>query len=139
MRGILRSLPLLVLLMLAVPASPAAAAAAVEGGSAACVVPFEIARTQQLGELSLEKGPYKITVLNTSDDLTCRDAHDEFRSILRAPGADLPDGWELDAASRGIQRDNGRDQFRFELDDTEAAASSDEDSSFWGGLEASGR
>ena len=133
MRGTLRSLPLLVLLALVLPASPAAAA---EGGSAACLVPYEIAHTQPLGELKLEKGPYKITVLNTSDDLTCADAHDEFRRILREPGADLPDGWELDAASRVIQRENGRDQFRVEADDTEAIAGSSDDGSFWGGLES---
>jgi cell division protease FtsH len=133
MRGTLRSLPLLVLLAFVLPASQAAAA---EGGSAACLVPYEIAHTQPLGELKLEKGPYKITVLNTSDDLTCADAHDEFRRILREPGADLPDGWELDAASRVIQRENGRDQFRVEADDTEAIAGSEGDGSFWGGLES---
>jgi cell division protease FtsH len=133
MRGTLRSLPLLVLLVLALSASPATAA---EGGSAACVVPYEIGHTQPLGELRLEKGPYRITVLNTSDDLTCADAHDEFRRILREPGADLPDGWELDAASRTIRRENGRDQFRVEADDTEAVAGSDDNGSFWGGLES---
>jgi cell division protease FtsH len=132
MRGTFRSLPLLVLLAFALPASPAAAA---EGGSAACLVPYEIGHTQPLGELRLEKGPYKITVLNTSDDLTCADAHDEFRRILREPGADLPDGWELDAASRTIQRENGRDQFRVEADDTEAVAASEDGGSFWGSLE----
>ena len=133
MRGTLRSLPLLVLLVLALSASPATAA---EGGSAACLVPYEIGHTQPLGELRLEKGPYKITVLNTSDDLTCADAHDEFRRILREPGAELPDGWELDAASRTIRREDGRDQFRVEADDTEAAAGSDDNGSFWGGLES---
>ena len=119
MRGTLRSLPLLALMVLALAASPAAAA---EGGSAACVVPYEIARTQPLGELRLERGPYKITVLDTSDDLTCADAHDKFRRILREPGADLPDGWKLDAASRVISRDDDRDRFRVEADDIEAVA-----------------
>ena len=63
MRGTLRSLPLLALVVLAFPAAPAQAAA---GGSAACTVPFEIAQKQQLGEASFEKGPYKLTVLDSS-------------------------------------------------------------------------
>src|SRR5688572_16925572 len=133
MRGTLRSLPLLVLLALALPASPAAAA---NGGAADCAVPYEIARKQPLGELSFEKGPYKIRVLDTSDNLTCADAHDQFRRILREPGAQLPDGWKLDAASRTFSREDDSDRFQVEADDTEALAGSEEDGSFWGGLES---
>jgi cell division protease FtsH len=132
MRRTLRSLPLLALLVLALPAAPAAAA---EGGSAACTIPVEVARTQQLGEVRLERGPYKLTILDTSQ-LTCAGARDEFRRILREPGAELPEGWKFDAPSRVISRSNDTDQFRVEADDTEAGAGSeDEDNSFWGGLE----
>jgi cell division protease FtsH len=83
----------------------------------------------------LERGPYKLTILDTSQ-LTCADARDEFRRILREPGAELPEGWKFDAPSRVISRSDDTDQFRVEADDTEAAAGSeDEDNSFWGGLE----
>jgi cell division protease FtsH len=133
MRRTLRSLPLLAtLLALAVPAAPASAA---DGGSAACTVPFEIARKQQLGEMSFERGPYKLTVLDTSE-LNCGDATDALRKALREPGADLPDGWKFDAASRVVSREDGSDAFRVEADDIEAAPGSDDDSSFWGGLES---
>jgi cell division protease FtsH len=134
MRGTLRSLPLLALLVIALAASPASAA---DGGSAACTIPAEVGRTQQLGEVKLERGPYKITILDTSGDLTCADARDEFRRMLREPGADLPEGWKFDAPSRVISRSDDTDQFRVEVDDSEAAAGSkDDDGSFWSGLES---
>ena len=86
MRGALRSLPVLaVLIALAAPGTAFAAAA---GGSASCTVPLEIARHQQLGELSLDPGPYKVTVLDTSE-LNCGEASDAFRAALRSPGAEL--------------------------------------------------
>jgi cell division protease FtsH len=127
----LRSLPLLALMVLAFPAAPANAAA---GGSAACTVPFEIARKQQLGEASFERGPYKLTVLDT-DQLNCHDAHEALRRALREPGAELPEGWKFDMASRVVSREDGTDAFRVEADDTEATASSEDDGSFWSGLE----
>ncbi len=131
MRGTLRSLPLLALMVLAFSPAPAHAAA---GGSAACTVPFEIAQKQQLGEASFERGPYKLTVLDT-DQLNCHDAHEALRRALREPGAELPEGWKFDMASRVVSREDGTDAFRVEADDTEAAATSENDGSFWSGLE----
>jgi cell division protease FtsH len=131
MRGTLRSLPLLALMVLAFPAAPANAAA---GGSAACTVPFEIARKQQLGEASFDRGPYKLTVLDT-DQLNCHDAHEALRRALREPGAELPEGWKFDMASRVVSREDGTDAFRVEADDTEASATSEDDGSVWSGLE----
>ena len=65
MRRTLPSLPLLaVLVALVLPAAPASAAG---GGSASCSIPFEVARTQQLGETRFESGPYKLTVQDTSE------------------------------------------------------------------------
>src|SRR5215217_3994055 len=75
-----RTLPLLAALMaLALPGGPAAAA---EGGSASCTVPFQIAHGQQLGEMSLPKGPYKLTVLDTSQ-VDCGKANDALRARAR--------------------------------------------------------
>src|SRR4051812_5196011 len=117
MRRTLRTLPLLaVLTALAAPAAPAGA----EGGSAACTVPFEIARSQSLAGLVLAPGPYKVTVLDTSE-MTCDEANDALRSVLRAPGAELPDGWKVEAGSRTISRADGTDAFRLEADPSAAA------------------
>jgi cell division protease FtsH len=132
MRGALRSLPVLAAVMaLALPAAPAGAAA---GGSASCTVPFEIAHRQQLGELSLDRGPYRLTVLDTSE-LNCGEASDTLRDALRAPGADLPDGWRFDANSRVLSRDGGTDAIRFEPQ-PEDIVSSTEDGSFWKDMES---
>jgi len=108
MRRTLRTLPLLaVLLALAVQAAPAAA----EGGAAACTVPFEVARSQPLESLVLESGSYKLVVRDTSE-LTCDEASDALRTVLREPGAALPDGWKIDTGSRTISRADGSDAFR---------------------------
>jgi cell division protease FtsH len=122
------------LLVVVLPSTPAAAA---EGGSAACTVPFQISHRQQLGELALPKGPYKLTVLNTAQ-LDCGAANDALRAALREPGAALPDGWKFDAPSRVVSREDGTDAFRVEVDediDTLAGAPGS-DSSFWDGLES---
>ena len=112
MRRTLRTLPLLAaLLAVALPAAPAAA----DGGSAACTVPFEIARTQSLGDISLTPGAYKVTVLDTSE-MTCDEANDQLRAVLREPGNDLPEGWKLDAGTGTISRTDGTDAFRFDPD-----------------------
>src|SRR5215217_5884118 len=112
MRRTLRTLALLAALAaLVVPASPAAA----DGGSAACTVPFEVAHSQPLAGMSLEPGPYKLTVLDTSE-ITCDEANDQMRAVLREPGADVPDGWKLDTATRTISRADGTDAFRLEPD-----------------------
>jgi cell division protease FtsH len=111
MRGTLRSLPVLAALIAL--AAPSAASAAAAGGSASCTIPFEIAHTQQLGEASLSSGPYKLTVLDTSQ-LNCGDASNEVRDALRAPGAELPSGWRYDVASRVLSRDDATDAVRVE-------------------------
>jgi cell division protease FtsH len=112
MRRTLRTLPLLAALAaLAIPAAPAAA----DGGSAACTVPFEVARSQPLEGMVLDPGPYKLTVLDTSE-ITCDEANDQMRAVLRAPGAAVPDGWKLDSATRTISRTDGTDAFRLEAD-----------------------
>jgi len=132
MRRTLRIVPVLAaLLALGLPAAPAAAA---NGGSAACTVPFEVGRAQQLAEMSLEKGRYKLTVLDTSD-LTCDEANDAVRAALKEPGAALPEGWKFDAPSRVFSREDGTDSFRLEPDNDSAAAGGDEDGGFWSGME----
>jgi cell division protease FtsH len=133
MRGALRSLPVLaVVIALALP-SPAAAAG---GGSAACTIPFEIAHSQQLGELSLDRGPYKLTVLDTSQQ-NCGAASDALRAALRTPGADVPPGWQFDAASRVLSREDGTDAVRVETapDDVTGLAGGS-DGSMWDDLES---
>src|SRR5687768_13633777 len=130
MRRTLRTMPLLAALAaLAVSAAPAAA----DGGSAECMVPFEVARSQQLSGLSLEPGPYKLTVLDTSE-ITCDEASDQMRDVLREPGAEVPDGWKLDTATRTISRSDGTDAFRLEPDmqlEGEAGSSMWEDMQTW--------
>jgi cell division protease FtsH len=131
MRRTLRTWLLAALFALALQAAPAMAA---QGGSAACTVPFEIARAQQLGEMSLPSGPYEITVLDSSD-LNCSDANDALRAALRAPNADLPDGWKFDAPSRVISREDGTDAFRVQPDTSATAAAGKEDGGFWKDME----
>src|SRR5829696_3288414 len=110
MRGALRSLPVLAaLIALAAPGTASAAS----GGSASCTIPFEIARKQQLGEMSVDRGPYKLTVLDTSE-INCGEASDALRDALRAPGAELPEGWKLDASSHVLSRSDGTDAMRLE-------------------------
>jgi cell division protease FtsH len=117
MRRTLRTLPLLgFLVVLAAFATPTSA----DGGSAACTVPFEIARTQSIESMVLEAGPYKLTVLDTSET-TCDQANDALRTVLKEPGAALPDGWKLDAGSGTISRSDGTDGFRMEPDTAAAA------------------
>jgi cell division protease FtsH len=132
MRGALRSLPVLAsVLALALAAGPAAAAS---GGSAECTVPFELAHAQQLGEMRFDRGPLKLTVLDTSE-LTCGQASDELRSALREPGADVPDGWKFDASSRVLSREDGTDSFRVEPAPPDVTVSGD-GGSFWDGVES---
>jgi cell division protease FtsH len=126
-----RTLPTAALLLaLALTAAPAAAQ---EGGSAACTVPFQVAKAQPLGGTVLEPGPFKLTVLDTSE-LSCDEARDELREVLRAPGGDLPEGWKFDDATRTVSRANGDEAFRVEPD--AAAMPATDDSSFWGGMKS---
>jgi cell division protease FtsH len=132
MRRTLPSLPLLAaLVVLALPALPAAAA---NGGSASCNVPFEVARTQQLGEMRFERGPYKLTVLDSSE-LDCKEASNEVRAALRETGADLPPGWTFDTASRVLRREDGSDAVRVEpeLDEVDVSGGG---GSFWDDMES---
>jgi cell division protease FtsH len=82
-----------------------------QGGAAQCTAPFEVNAEQRLGGLTLGADEYRITTLETGD-LTCDEAANQLRDILRAPGAALPDGWKLDAATRTLSREDGRDRFR---------------------------
>jgi cell division protease FtsH len=129
MRRTLRTLPLLAtILALVLPAAPAAA---VEGGSASCTVPLQIARDQQLGGLALQSGSHRLTVLDTSE-LTCDEARDALREALREPGETLPDGWKLDSATSTLSQDDGSEAFRIEPD---LQSTTETGRSFWDGLE----
>src|SRR5215217_8055236 len=131
MRGALRSLPVLAALIAL--AAPAVASAA-SGGSADCTIPFEIARDQQLGELSLDQGPYKLTVLDTSE-INCGEASDAVRDALRTPGADLPEGWKVDSSSRVLSRSDGTDSIRLEYAPDEVLSPGGDSGSFWDDME----
>jgi cell division protease FtsH len=130
MRRTLRTLPLLALLaVLAAFATPANA----DGGSAACTVPFEIARSQPIEGMVLEPGPYKLTVLDTSQ-MTCDEANDAVRTVLREPGAALPDGWKVDEGSSTLSRADGTDAIRIQADMD--AASSGGGTSMWDDMQS---
>src|SRR4029079_17353957 len=134
MRGTLRSLPVFAaLLVLAALSAPASFAA--PGGSASCTIPFEIAHNQQLGETSLDRGPYKLTVLDTSQ-MNCGEASDAVRAALRAPGAELPDGWRFDAPSRVLSRPDGTDAVRIEFDAEALLAPGGGGKSMWDKMES---
>jgi len=132
MRRTLPSLPLLAaLIALVVLSAPAAAA---PGGAASCSVPFELAHQQQLGELSLDRGPYRLTVLDTSQ-INCGEASDAVRAALRVPGADLPNGWRFDANTHILSRDSGTDAIRLDPQPKDIITSGD-NGSFWNDLES---
>ena len=82
-----------------------------QGGAAQCTAPFEVNAEQRLGGLTLGADDYRISTLETGD-LTCDEAANQLRDILRAPGAALPAGWKLDAATRTLSREDGSDRFR---------------------------
>jgi cell division protease FtsH len=132
MRGALRSLPVLAAVLAL--AAPAASYAAAAGGSASCTIPFEIARGQQLGELSLDRGPYKLTVLDTSQ-LNCGEASDAVRAALREPGAEVPEGWQVDASSRVLSRSDGTDSVRLEYATDDVLSPGGDGGSFWSDME----
>jgi cell division protease FtsH len=94
-----------------------APAAAADGGAAACSTPVSVDRAQQLGGLALDSGRYTVTILDSSE-LSCDEAAEEFRSLVRAPGAELPEGWEVDPASGTFQRTDGTRGFRVDADTT---------------------
>ena len=90
-----------------------APAATADGGAATCSTPISVDRQQQVEGLALERGPHTLTILDSSE-LSCADAIDEFRSILRTPGDELPDGWKLDAASATFASADGTEGFKVE-------------------------
>jgi cell division protease FtsH len=94
-----------------------APAAAADGGAAACSTPVSVDRAQQLGGLALDSDRYTVTILDSSE-LSCDEAAEEFRSLVRAPGAELPEGWEVDPASGTFQRTDGTRGFRVDADTT---------------------
>src|SRR5919107_2487653 len=132
MRRTLRtSLPAALLLIAALAATPATAQV---GGSASCTVPFQVSKPQPLGTVVLKPGPQKLTVLDTGD-LSCAEASDQLREVLRAPGADLPDGWKFDDSTRTVSRRDGSEAFRVEPDES-AVAAGEEDGSIWDDLKS---
>src|SRR5918998_262656 len=129
MRRPLRTLPLLATLVaLALPAAPAAAQ---EGGAAGCTVPVQVSKKQALGGMVLEPGPYKVTVLDTSE-LNCGDASEALRTALREPGDALPDGLKFDAPTQTLSKEDGTEAFRVEPEIPEDEAG---EGSFWGSME----
>src|ERR687889_568205 len=132
MRRTLRtSLPAALLLIAALAATPATAQV---GGSASCTVPFQVSKPQPLGTVVLKPGPQKLTVLDTGD-LSCAEASDQLREVLRAPGADLPDGWKFDDSTRTVSRRDGSEAFRVEPDES-AVAAGEGDGSIWDDLKS---
>jgi cell division protease FtsH len=85
-------------------------AAFAQGGAAECKGPVQVGRTQSVSGLTLAAGSYDITVRQTGD-LTCDQAREEFREILDAPDAQLPQGWQVDLAGRTFAREDGSDAF----------------------------
>jgi cell division protease FtsH len=85
-------------------------AAVAQGGSADCNGPVQVNRPQTVGGMALDAGTYDITVQETAD-LTCDQAREELREILLAPGAQLPDGWQVELAGRTFAREDGSDAF----------------------------
>src|SRR5918999_4228907 len=122
--------PLLFALLLALTLPPVQASAQ---GSAACAVPFQVTRDQQLGSGMLTPGPYKLTVIDSSE-LSCDEAAGTFRDALRERGAALPDGWKFDATTRTLSREDGSDAMRIDPDTDVGPIS--EDDSIWDKMES---
>src|SRR3712207_82931 len=81
-----------------------------QGGAAKGRQPVQRAGKQRVQFLELPKGDYRLTLEDTSD-LTCRQARQYFQQVLDAPAGTLPDGWEVDPATRTFARDDGSDAF----------------------------
>jgi cell division protease FtsH len=94
-------------------AAPAPATA--QSGAAACATPVAVQRDQTLAGLELPRGSYMLTILE-SGELSCSEATDRLRDLLREPGGALPLGWEVDPGSRTIRRDDGSEAFRVEAE-----------------------
>src|SRR5688572_1890342 len=98
------------LLLIAAVFLGAPSSAMAQGGSAVCSGSTQVARAQTVGGLALEPGAYEITVRETGD-LTCDQAREAFREIVREPGEDLPEGWQVDITARSFAREDGSDAF----------------------------
>jgi cell division protease FtsH len=88
----------------------AAPTALAQGGAAECRQPVKLAGEQQVSAITLPKGSYRVTIHETGD-LTCDQAREYFREILAAPGATLPDGWQVDLPGLSFVRKDGSDGF----------------------------
>ena len=130
----MRSLRLCFCLLALVPAAtlPASQASA-DGGVAACTAPVTVNKAQQLSGLTVEPGTYKVSLLDSAE-MSCDEAIDDFREVLRAPGSDVPEGFDVDAASRTISREDGSREFQIEeaeADDAAAARSNGQQVTDW--------
>src|SRR5215210_76660 len=103
----MRRATLLAVLAAALCAAPAALA---QGGPAQCTGPVQVNKAQTVGGMLLEPGAYDLTVEETGD-LTCDEARQEFRAILLAPRAQLPDGWQFELPSHTFSRQDGSHAF----------------------------
>ena len=115
----MRSLRLSVsLLAFALAGSLLPGVASAAGGAAQCTTPVTVERAQQLQGLTLEPGGYMVTLLDSAQQ-SCDEAIEDFRSILRAPGGELPEGWKVDVPSRTFQREDGTGDFQITAEITE--------------------
>jgi cell division protease FtsH len=115
----MRSTLCLTLLWIAVLALLPAWASA-DGGAAACTTPVTVDKPQRVGDLSLEPGPQRLTILDSAQ-MSCQEAVEEFQTILRAPGDQLPEGWSVDSRDGSFESADGTDGFRVRPDDPDAA------------------
>jgi cell division protease FtsH len=115
----MRSTLCLTLLSIAVLALLPAWASA-DGGAAACTTPVTVDKPQRVGALSLEPGPQRLTILDSAQ-MSCQEAVEEFQTILRAPGDQLPEGWSVDPRDGSFESADGTDGFRVRPDDPDAA------------------
>jgi cell division protease FtsH len=106
-----------VLVALTAAAGPAAAQ---EGGSATCSATVQVPRDRHFGDLLLSEGTYTVTVTDTGD-LSCAMATKQLREFIAQPGADVPEGWDVDSGSQVFIRENNTDRFRVERVDSAGA------------------
>jgi cell division protease FtsH len=92
-----------------------APAASADGGVAACNTPVGVNQSQQLDSLTLEPGRYTVTILDSSE-LSCDEAIEDFRALLRAPGGELPEGWEFNPGTGTFERSDGTRGLQVERD-----------------------
>jgi cell division protease FtsH len=81
-----------------------------QGGAAQCRQPVKLASAHRVSSLTLVKGSYRITVLETAN-LTCDQARQYLREIIDAPGGTLPDDWKVDLVAQTFARKDDSDAF----------------------------